>query len=265
MKRKSAMRPRSPGRGPYFSTVLEKGFRILGLFNPERLSLPLKEIARETKLNSTSAFRYVETLVELGFLKKDPKSKVIKLGAMALAFSNNVIRSFDMVQIVRPFVDEAFDRLKVSIDAAVIEEERLVLLYRREAENTLTFRLPLMSSHTHCSALGKAYLSALPEDVLSRVLADLKLTRRTPHSLVTRAAILADLRRARERGWALNNEEYVLGLISLAAPLVNSEGAVLGAVSIDVATAQYSVEQAQERFVRPLLALAKQIRPMLPI
>ena len=265
MKRTRATKADAPARGPYFSTVLEKGLRILGLFTPETPTFTLKEITRETRINSTSAFRFVETLVALGYLKKDPKSKVIKLGPMALAFSNNVIRSFDMVQIVKPLVDEAFERLKVSIDAAIVEEERLVILYRREAENALTFRLPLMSSHTHCAALGKAYLSALPEDVLSRVLDGLKLTRRTPHSLVSRSAILADLRKARERGWALNNEEYVLGLISVAAPLVNSEGTVLGAVSIDVSTAQYSVEEAQERFVAPLLALTKEIRPMLPI
>ncbi len=250
---------------PYFSKIIEKGLRILNLFTPETPSLSLKDIAARTRINPTSTFRFVETLVQLGYLKKDQKTKLIRLGSMALVLSHQIIKSFDMLQIVRPHIDEVFERLNVTIDSAVIDEDQLVLLYRREAKDTLTFRLPLLSPHLHCSALGKAYLSGLPEAELDRVLDGLTLTRRTPHSLVSRAAILADLRRSRQRGYAVNNEEYVLGLISLGAPLVNKDGVVLGVISFDVSTVQFTLEEAEKRFAPAVLKLAMDIQPELPL
>ncbi|MEN6310143.1 MAG: helix-turn-helix domain-containing protein, partial [Acidobacteriota bacterium] len=128
---------------PYFSKIIDKGLRILSLFTPETSSLSLKDIALKTRINPTSTFRFVETLIQLGYVKKDPRTKLLKLGPMALALSHNIIKSFDMLQIVKPHIDETFEKLNITIDSAIVDEERLVLLYRREAKDTLTFALPL--------------------------------------------------------------------------------------------------------------------------
>jgi DNA-binding IclR family transcriptional regulator len=260
-RRKAAGRPANP----YFSKIIDKGLRILALFTPETTSLTLKDITLRTRINPTSTFRFVETLIQLGYLNKDPRTKFIKLGPMALALSHNIIRSFDLLQIIKPFIDEAFARFNVSIDSAIIKEQRIVLLYRREAKDTLTFSLPLVSSHLHCSALGKAYLSALPKDELLRVLDDLTFARRTPKSLTGKSAVLADLSRSRERGYIVNDEEYVLGLISIGAPLVNNAGEILGAVSFDVSTVQFTREEAEKRFAPAVQQLVKDIQPALPL
>jgi len=249
---------------PYFSKVIDKGLRILSLYTPETPSLSLKDIALKTRINSTSTFRFVETLIQLGYLKKDPKTKLIKLGPMALAFSRNVIDSFDMLQIVKPYIDEAFETLNVTIDSGIVEENRLVTIYRREAKDTLVFKTPLLIPHIHCTALGKAYLAWLPEDSRSRALDGQTFTPRTPHSLTSRAAVLADLRKTRERGYSVNNEEYALGLISIGAPLLNKDGNVLGAVSFDVSTVHCTLREAEKLLVPAVLQLVKDIQPMLP-
>jgi len=250
---------------PYFSKIIDKGLRILSLFTPETTNLSLKDIALKTRINPTSTFRFVETLIQLGYLKKDPRTKLVKLGPMALALSHNIIKSFDMLQIVKPHIDEAFEKLNVTIDSAVVDGGRLVLLYRREAKDTLTFALPLVSPHIHCSALGKAYLSGLSEAELSRFLDGLMLTAKTPHTLTSRAAVLADLRRARQRGYVVNNEEYVLGLVSIGAPLINEDGVVLGALSFDVSTVQFTAAEAEKRLAPAVLKLAAALKPALPL
>ena len=261
IERKASGRPENP----YFSKIIDKGLKILNLFTPETPSLSLKDIGLQTRINPTSTFRFVDTFIQLGYLKKDARTKLIKLGPMALALSHKILKSFDMLQIIKPHIDDAFEKLNVTIDSALIDDGRLVLLYRREAKDTLTFRLPLLSPHIHCSALGKAYLSKIPEEALARTLDGLTFTRRTPFSLGSRSAVMADLRRTRERGYAVNNEEYVLGLISIGAPLVNEEGAVLGALSFDVSTVQFTVEEAEKRFAPAVLRLVKDIQPSLPL
>jgi DNA-binding IclR family transcriptional regulator len=250
---------------PYFSKVIEKGLRILTLFTPEATSLSLKDITLKTGINPASTFRFVETLIQLGYLKKDARTKLIKLGPMALAFSQNVIGSFDLLQTIKPYIDEAFEKFNITIDSGVFEDGKPVILYRREAKDTLVFKMPLAASGImHCAALGKAYLASLPEEALSRALDGMTFTRRTPHTLTSRSALMADLRKTRERGYSINNEEFVVGLISIGAPLINRDGAIIAAVSFDVSTVQFTVEEAEKRFAPGLLRLVEDIRPILP-
>jgi DNA-binding IclR family transcriptional regulator len=248
----------------YFSKVIEKGMRILTLFTPETKGLSLTDITLRTHINMTSAFRFVETFSRLGYLKKEPGTKLIKLGPMAMAFSNNVIQSFDTLQIIKPYIDEAFDKYNVTIDSGIVEGGRFVNLYRREAKDTLVFKMPVSTPLLQCTAVGKAFLAWLPDEARDRILDGLVFTPRTRFSLTSRAAVLDDLRRTHERGYSLNNEEYVVGLICIGAPFLDSEGAVLGAVSFDFSTVQYSLKEAEKRFAAKVVDLARNIRPMLP-
>ena len=153
---------------PYFSKVIEKSLRILNLFTPETTSLSLKDITLKTRINSTSTFRFVETFIQLGYLKKDPKSKLIKLGPMALALGYNVIESFDMLRIVKPYIDEAFETFNITIDSGIVEDGKLVNLYRREAKDTLVFKMPLLDPRPLLHRLGKGLpLEASRRRVLS--------------------------------------------------------------------------------------------------
>jgi DNA-binding IclR family transcriptional regulator len=251
---------------PGFSKALEKGLLILRLFSPECPKLNLTDIALQSGLNPTPAHRLVETLIRLGYLERETNSKLIKLGPTAMALSVGIGRSFDLLRIVKPFVDAAFDELNVSIDLCNADVNWLTVIYRREAKDTLVFNLPIHAPDAlHTTALGKALLSALPEDALDRALDGYALTRRTPNTITSRQAFLTDLRRARRRGYSVNNEELALGLITLGAPLANKDGGVLGAISFDVAKTHYSVGEAERRFAPALLDLVHRIQPFLPL
>ncbi len=245
-------------RSIYFSKVVDKGLRILDLFRPEAVSLSLKQIVESTGINQTSAFRFIDTLVQLGYLQKDPKTKLIKLGPKALSLSLNISASFDLLQIVRPLIDEAYREFNVTIDSAVLDDVSLVRLYRREARDTLIFKLPLIlpASVSHCMALGKACLSAMAPEAYARAVAAISFERRTPHSLTSLKALEADLERTRQRGYSINNEEYAEGLISIGAPLRGAERRLLGAVSFDFPSVGLSRVEAEKRYAPAVVRLA---------
>ena len=90
----------------YFSKTIEKGLRILNLFNQGRTRLSLKMISEEIGINKTSAFRYINTLVQLGYLKKDPQTKLLEIGPKAVYLSYTITKSFNLLQIIKPLVDE---------------------------------------------------------------------------------------------------------------------------------------------------------------
>jgi len=80
----------SKGKG-YFSKSLEKGLKILSLFNKNTPVLTQSKIARMISLNMTSTYRYINTLVELGYLEKDAKTREIRPSTHCLIFGTNLL------------------------------------------------------------------------------------------------------------------------------------------------------------------------------
>ena len=83
-----------------------------------------------------------------------------------------------MVDLVKPVIDDVHDRYQVTVDAALFHDDTLVVIYRRQVEATLAFRLPWMNKDWHCTALGKAILSLMPADEVAALLDRLPLVRR---------------------------------------------------------------------------------------
>ena len=78
---------RMTAENQYFSTSLEKGLKILSLFSTENPGLTQSEISRTSGINMTSTYRFVNTLVRLGYLEKDARTKELRLGIRSLALT----------------------------------------------------------------------------------------------------------------------------------------------------------------------------------
>ena len=164
----------------YFSKSLEKGLKILSLFDGETPVLTQSEIAKTLGLNMTSTYRYINTLEELGYLEKDAKTKEIRPTVLCLLLCNNLMRATDRMRLIQTVVDRVHGENNISIDVALVVDDSLRRLYHREAEETLTYSLPDNSQNClHNTALGKAFLSCLPEDEMQDRIDKLVLTVKT--------------------------------------------------------------------------------------
>ena len=245
---------------PYYSEPFAKGLRILRLFDPEHKSLTLKEISDALKISPSSAFRFTNTLVQLNYLDKDAKKKTLSLGKKAYLLGLGIVNSFSLLDIVKPFIDDVNERYNISVDSCVLEERALLQLYFRGAKDSPVYKALIINPAIHCTGLGKAILAYLPDDELADILEHMPLVGRTRNSITDRRALLADLRRVRKRGYATNDEEYINGLITIATPFFDLRtNRPIGAVSFDFLTSQASLEEAEKKYVKPLLKLGQDI------
>jgi IclR family pca regulon transcriptional regulator len=147
----------------YFSKTIEKGLFILSLFDRDHSKRSLTEISQITGINKTSVYRFVNTLVALGYLRKNSSNRLIRLGPRAFVLGQNFFHGFDLLQGVKPIIDKTSIQHNVSIDSALLHRHSLISLYRRELPNLIYFRLPLLMEDLHARALGKAILANLEE------------------------------------------------------------------------------------------------------
>jgi DNA-binding IclR family transcriptional regulator len=249
----------------YFSISLEKGLKILSLFDTETRSLTQTEISRILSLNMTSTYRFVNTLVELAYLEKDAKTKEVRLGIRSLALSTNVIRSSDDLRLIKKLVDEVYNRYNITIDVAFVVDDNLMRAYQREAKETLTYHLPAVARNSlHNTSIGKAYLSTLPDDSLKKKVARIEFTAKTKKTIVAKDQLLKEIERTKGRGYAMCVEEYLPGLITIGAPLINLDtGRGLGGVSFDFSIIQKVAQAMEEEYSGLILELARSISEVL--
>ncbi len=226
----------------YFSKSLEKGLKILALFNRESPVLTQSEIAKTLDLNMTSTYRYINTLVEMGYLEKDTKTKEIRPSLHCLLMCVNLMQATDNLQMIKEVVDRINRENNISIDVAFAVDDTLVRIYHKEAEETLTYSLPEFSKDClHNTALGKAYLSSLPDHVIMEKIAAMELVTKTAKTIVDKKKLLQEVQTTKERGFALADEEYLPGVLAIAAPLYDpTQGRGVGAVSFDFSVLQHT-------------------------
>jgi DNA-binding IclR family transcriptional regulator len=250
----------------YFSKSLEKGLNILALFNRDTPVLTQSEIAKILGLNMTSTYRYINTLVELGYLEKNAKTKEIRPALLSLVLGTNLMRATDHLEMIEDVVDRVHRENNISIDMAFVVDDALVRICHREAEETLTYRLPDVSRNClHNTALGKAYLAGLPDDQAVEKIASLVLVGRTAKTITDKERLLAEIRKTRERQFSMCEEEYLPGLLAIGAPLQDPDsGKGVGAISFDFSVLQQNAAEIMAKYADLIRKTARTLSALLP-
>lgn len=149
-----------------------------------------------------------------------------------------------LLAIARPHLSWLRDQLRESVWLAERRRGAVVLTDVAEAPHQLRLsfdigdRCPL-----HATALGKSIAAFLPPDELDAMLGTEKLPRYTPRTCTSRGALKLELDRVRKAGYAVNDEETILGAVLIGAPVFDAQGKAFAAISVSAPTPRCSPEK----------------------
>lgn len=245
------------GRRTGTSQSLERGLAILSCFSSGRALIGVSELSRELELTRSTTHRYVATLARLGYLQQDATTRKYSLGPRVVELGFTAINSMELRHVAAPHLQRLCDETGHTVNMAILDDVDIVYVERfrasRRGQNEIDLDLHVGSRlPAYCTSMGKILLAFLPDgdrdDVLSRIAFD----RRGPNTLTSRAALLAELRRVRATGVAVNNEELAYGLRSVAVPVVAASGEVVAAVNLAAHRTMASLDDLVAR-IGPLL------------
>jgi IclR family pca regulon transcriptional regulator len=227
--------PPAPQEAPDKNTVqsLAKGFRVLQAFTPDQPELGLAETARAAGLDNGTTFRFLNTLVKLGYIEKLP-GKRFRLTLKCLDLGFNAIARSDLRSLARPLLRSLIGPRIEAASIAVPDGADIVYVERVQAgfarlgvDVHIGSRAPAYST-----AIGQAILAFLPRETQIAVLESRPRERRTATTLVDLEALLDRLAAVRSAGFALSDQENVTGLRVLAAPVLDADGVPVAGLSV---------------------------------
>lgn len=234
----------STDTAPAGTQAVSRAFDILECFL-ERREMGVSAIAERCELSPSTTHRLVRALVARGYLEQDPRSERYRLGRSALVIGQAGRKAFGVdsaLPILRRFGRETGE----SVNLGLLDHADVVVAIRVESVHPLRFDQPVGSRiPVHCSSMGKALLAFdAPNGPL--VLSDLDLSQSTPNSIGTIEELRTELDEVRQQGFSTDDEESILGVSCIGAPVLDGTGRAVAAIAVQAPTARMSAERRLE-------------------
>ena len=233
--RRGIMPARPPmGRDHGGIQALDRAFLILDVMADAGGEAKLTEIAAIAGLNVSTCHHLISTLYNWGYVARGANSRSYVLGSRILHLSAACLRQVDLPRRAESFVDRLNDQTRETVQLAIMQDTNLVHVLRREARHAVRVDGTLggKSNAAHATATGKAILAWLPPTELDRIVADKGLTAFTPNTVTDIEKLKEELRLTRRNGFAIDREEFQLGVMCLGAAIRDHAGAVVGAIGV---------------------------------
>jgi IclR family transcriptional regulator, acetate operon repressor len=237
-----------------------KAFGVLEVLVRARRAVTLSELMQATELPKPSLHRTLALFEEAGFLAREPGGRAYVIGERLSRFALDVLRSDGAAAERRAILRRVVSEITETCNLAVLKKGALIYLDRIEAPWPLKLHVPEGGGELppHCCASGKLLLAHLAPAERQRLLELLPLERFTERTITDRAVLESELDRIVSVGYAVDNEEYVLGVACVAVPVRNHNGDVIAALAVQGATARLPLMRAIE-FIPRLRAAAAEI------
>ncbi|MDF1600912.1 IclR family transcriptional regulator [Mesorhizobium sp. YIM 152430] len=234
-----------------FVESVERGFEVLRAFRGT-FSLSLTELSDRAGITKSAAQRFTHTFEVLGFLRRD-SSKRWSLTPRALEFGTYYLASDPLLERANPHLNELNHECGESVNLSQPDGTDMVYMARFTANRRFFIHMPIGTRiPMYCAASGRAYLSTQPRDD-ARLLVEHAARRAFTAKTITDVdAIMELVDEARDQGFAKASEEFYVGDLNIAAPIISADGQTLGCVNISGPTSRWSMER-MEAELAPLL------------
>lgn len=229
------------------SQTLAKGLMLLELVADRQggYGVGLVELARELGWNKSTTHRLLATLVSLGYAQQDPESGWYRIGLKAFQLGAAYSRDLDLRREAAPSLIDLQRETDQCVSLVVLDAatKEVVYIDRVESNHPLRMHTPIGARFPwNCTAAGKAIMAFVPE-IEAKPLLTGELPRRTSASVHVAETLRAQFLRVRTNGYAPDNEENADGVRCVAAPVFNSAGRAIAAISISGHSGQIAVKR----------------------
>ncbi|HVO03297.1 MAG TPA: IclR family transcriptional regulator [Candidatus Cybelea sp.] len=195
----------------------------------------LTDLARELGLSKAAVYALLQTLLNRGFLSDmtEGANRRYRLGLALARLGDMAVANIALTDVAMPELRRLTAELGMTSRLAILDEGFAVVVGRVDAPGSIRFDAALgRREMPHCSAVGKALLSALPQEEALRILAQTSLPRRTPRTITAIPLLMKELAATQERGYAIDDEEDTEGVACIGSCIFNRSGHAAGAISI---------------------------------
>jgi DNA-binding IclR family transcriptional regulator len=241
----SSTSPTASSQERYVIPNLRNACRILKLLGSQTDGFKAADIARRLEIPVTTTLRIMTTLHLEGLVRKNGTQ--FELGPVLIQLGNASLAGTEIRTAALPVLERLTEQIDETCHLAIPCDDRSLIVAVQDSPHPLrAASRPGFLAELHCSSTGKTFLAFLHEYRLAELYDNMKLTKRTSHTLTTLSEIRRECELTRKRGYSLDDEEFNLGVRCLAVPVYASDGTCVAAIGITAATVRFPKDRIPE-------------------
>ncbi len=239
---------------------LRAGIRISRLLCESSKPLGLAELCQASGLSKHMVYRCLQTLLAEGVIIETGEGPKYEPSLLAFHYNSMPVARMSVTRAAEEPLHALWEELNECVYLGVLHENRILYLIHYEGGREIRSGGGRLGGRylLHADGAGKV-LAAYAGDALRERLLSEGLERLTAHTHADRKGFLAEMAKVRKQGFAVDNEEYIKGVICFGAPVFDYAGGVAGAICCSVLTIHYTVRELEERIGPRVLETAKRI------
>lgn len=214
-------------------------------------SINLEDLAKECDLPKATLYRFLATLISLGYVRRDKNDKY-SLTLRMFSVGSTSLEHTDLLNIARPIAEELSEYTGETVHIGILEKTRAVYVLKIESAHTIRMfsrvgkRIPL-----HCTAIGKIVLSDLDsqerDEIYKKILTENGTFKEyTKNTFITEESLNEELKNVTKQGFAQDKEEHEEGITCIGAPIRDTSGHVIAAISVSYPCFRFPTERTEE-------------------
>jgi len=240
------------------SVAIERAMILLRYIMENDDGLSVREASRQFGYNPATVQKIINALKSQGFVVQNEVTERYYLGPDAIRLGLVALSRLDIKRIARVHLEEINQVTDETVFLAIPAGNYAVYIDKEVSNQAIRMDAPLgVYRPYNCTAVGKVLLTDFVDEEIEILFRAGAFEKRTDNSIIEVDQLKEELGRVRERGWAIDNEEFSLGARCLAVPIFNHQRKVLAALTVSGPADR--VGSQQEKIIQILKDHAKQI------
>ncbi len=220
---------------------------ILESFTRTEDELGVTELSKKLNLHKNNVFRLLATLEHRGYIEQNAATENYRLGHKTLQIGSIFIEQRECRRQARPILESLMAASGETAVVAVLRGTKVIYMDSVESDKTVraVSRIGALFP-AHCTAVGKAQLASLKASEIERLYPEQTLTTLTDRSIKTRDALMAELKRTADRGYAIEQEESEIDVRAVAVAVKDFSRNVIAAIGITAPVSRLTDERLEK-------------------
>ncbi|KWX25336.1 hypothetical protein AFM11_03360 [Mycolicibacterium wolinskyi] len=218
----------------------------------------ITELARELDLSKPAVDRLLSTLMSAGYVEHVAESRKYRLTMKLVAVANSIKDRTGLIDLARPKLLELAEQFHETVNLGTLY--RGAIVYADSIASRQMFRIEPMPGSEHpayCTAMGKVVLAHSPADQLEQYLRDFRAVPYTRFTATTAGELRDRIEAARTDGFAVDDGELVEEVCCVAAPVLDTSGYAVAAISIT--TIRSTFTRSRDQMAKAVVEAARQV------
>lgn len=238
---------------------IERAFHILEQFDLKHDELSITELSELADLPISTVHRFLSTLEGLGYIRQNEANGRYRLGLKAFILGTRVKTLEEMRSVARTYLKDLFAKYNETTHLVIEQDMSVLCVEKFSALRGLVYTPGIGETHKlYATSVGKCIMAFMyDEHKLESFLNSIELTPLTKYTITDKAKLRQEIRKVKQQGYGLDEQESEIGLLCFGVPVFGSTGQCVGAISVSIP--QPRMVYDQDKLIADIKETATQI------